>query len=319
MFDQNKITYNEDVLKDVFLPNNFIKSLIDKVRNFYFTNMENIDKINTTIITTSLHEREMNLEFIILHKDNKYFFVLSNDSYIRYEFFRTNILNTLSHELKTPLTIIKGYVQYVMKSLPEKNALMNIMSVILNETYRLEEIISELIEVSKFYSNSVIIKKDIFSVNSLVNMVINKFEPKIKSKGVSMSVEIQNNDFEIVADFEKMKYVISELIENSIKYGKDKIFLRCFEDTEGFYFEIADNGKGMSKEIIKNLFNLFIRTENELNRKIYGLGVGLFLVKKIVEAHGGEVYIKSKINRGTKVTIFIPRTFSAAASLFAGE
>ncbi|MCS6955768.1 MAG: ATP-binding protein, partial [Candidatus Calescibacterium sp.] len=79
------------------------------------------------------------------------------------------------------------------------------------------------------------------------------------------------------------------------------------------------NGKGMSKEIIKNLFNLFIRTENELNRKIYGLGVGLFLVKKIVEAHGGEVYIKSKINRGTKVTIFIPRTFSAAASLFAGE
>ncbi|MFN3478204.1 MAG: sensor histidine kinase [bacterium] len=241
-----------------------------------------------------------------------------NDNYLKYEFFRTNILNTLSHELKTPLTIIKGYIQYMIKFSKEDNVL-NIMNTMLNETYRLEEIISELIEVSKFYSNSVVIKRDVFSVNKLISMIVNKFEPKIKSKGMDIKVEISQEDFEMIADFEKIKYVVSELIENSVKYGKSKIILKSWEDYKGYYFEIIDNGIGMSKEVIKNVFNLFIRTENELNRKVYGLGVGLFLVKKIVEAHEGEIKIKSQVNKGTNVKIFIPKHFSKSSSLIAGK
>lgn len=317
-FEGDKVLYNEEVLKDVLLPNNFITNLVEKVKKFYHSNQDKIKKINSAIISEYLHEKEINLEFVIFSKDKKLFFVLSNDSYIRYEFLRINIINTLSHELKTPLTIIKGYIQYVMKILPNDNWMFGIISKILDETYRLEEVISELIEVSKFYSNSVILKKDVFYVSSLVNMIINKLSPKIKAKGIDVQVEIKHNDFEIIADFEKMKYVISELIENSIKYGKDKICLRCYENPEGFFFEVIDNGRGMPKDVIKNIFNLFIRTENELNRKIYGLGVGLFLVKKIVEAHNGKVDIKSKLNRGTTVKVFIPRSFSRSKSLFAG-
>lgn len=317
-FEDDTVNYNHEPLSDIVLPSDFIPNLIQKVKNFYNFNLSKINEIKKASITMLLHEREIVLEFIILNVDKKCYFILSNDSYIRYEFFRTNILNTLSHELKTPLTIIKGYIQYIMKSLPQSEILLNIMSVMLNETYRLEEIILELIEVSKFYSNSVVLKKDIFTVSNLVNMVVSKLEPKIKSKGIDFKVEIKNDDFDIVADFEKIKYVISELIENAIKYGKDKIILKLYEDKEGFYFDIIDNGNGMSKEVIDNIFNLFMRTENELNRKIYGLGVGLFLVKKIVEAHNGDVIIKSKLNKGTKVSVFIPRMFSKSDSLFSG-
>ena len=318
-FEGNKVIDNKSAFTDVVLPPEFFTSVVHKLKDYYSKNVNKITDYKKVVINEHIHGKSVDLEFVVISKKNKLFFILVNDNYVRYEFFRTSILNTLSHELKTPLTIIKGYIQYVMKSFANESNLSNIMATMLSETYRLEEIISELIEVSKFYSDNVMIRRDVFSVKSLINMVVNKFEPKIKSRDIRLEIEIVNDDFEVIADFEKIRYVISELIENSIKYGKDKIVIRAFEDFDGFYFEIIDNGRGMPREIQKNIFNLFVRTDNELNRKIYGLGVGLFLVKKIVEAHKGEVSIKSKVNKGTKVTIFIPRNFNPSHSLFAGK
>lgn len=318
-FEGNKVIDNEGSFADVVLPSEFFKSVVQKLKDYYSKNVNKINDFKKIVINEQIYGKSVDLEFVVISRKNKVFFILVNDNYVRYEFFRTSILNTLSHELKTPLTIIKGYIQYVMKSFSNESNLSNIMATMLSETYRLEEIISELIEVSKFYSDNVIIRKDVFSVKNLISMVVNKFEPKIKSRDIKLEIEIVSNDFEVIADFEKIRYVISELIENSIKYGKNRILIRTFEDFDGFYFEVIDNGRGMPKEIQKNIFNLFVRTDNELNRKIYGLGVGLFLVKKIVEAHKGEVIIKSKVNKGTKVTIFIPRNFSPSHSLFAGR
>ncbi len=323
-FKGNQVYYQESLLSDIVLPKNFILDVVNKVKDFYLSNRNRIENIDKVSIKINVYQKEISLEFTIIKKSDKYYFILLNDNYLRYEFFRTNILNTLSHELKTPLTIIKGYIQYMIKSLPtfEKDNLknlFNLLSTMLNETYRLEEIISELIEVSKFYSNSVIIKRDIFSVLKLMQMIKNKFEPKIKSKGFNFEIEIENGDFDIIADFEKIKYIISELIENSMKYGKNKILVRCYEDLNNYYFEVIDNGIGMSKEVIDNVFNLFMRTENELNRKVYGLGVGLFLVKKIVDAHNGKIEIKSKVNKGTSIKILLPKHFSKSESLFSGS
>lgn len=317
-FKKDKIFYNEDHFSDIVLPKDFISLLIEKVKNFYYSNKADLKKLKKIVININVYQKEIGLEFAIMSIEDSFYFVLLNDNYLRYEFFRTNILNTLSHELKTPLTIIKGYLQYIIKLAKDDNVI-NIMRTMLNETYRLEEIISELIEVSKFYSNSVVIRKDVFSVNKLMTMIASRFEPKIRAKGMIMNIEIKNGDFEIIADFEKIKYAISELIENSIKYGKSKIIVRCQEDHQGYYFEVSDNGIGMPKEVINNVFNLFVRTENELNRKVYGLGVGLFLVKKIVEAHEGKIFLKSKVNKGTSVKIFIPKCFSKAESLWAGK
>jgi len=305
-FSDKELFFNKDSFSDVFLPENFFEDIIKKLSDFYQSNKDRLDYISSFSINVLYYGKEIQLDFIVFLSEDKCYFVLNNDSIIRYEFFRTSILNTISHELKTPLTIIKGYLQYVIKILSREDKLLGIFSTMLNETYKLEEMIGELIEVSKFYSNSVIIKKDVFSLHSLIDMVVNKFRPKLKSKSINMILDIPQNDMSIVADFERIRYVLSELLENSIKYGRDQIILRFYYDGKGYYFEVLDNGIGMSKDVIDNIFYLFSRTNNELNRKIYGLGIGLFLVKKIVDAHNGEIKIESKINEGTKVSIFIP-------------
>ncbi|MEM3394370.1 MAG: HAMP domain-containing sensor histidine kinase, partial [Candidatus Methanomethylicia archaeon] len=255
-------------------------------------------------------------EFLIFRISNEYYFILINDSFIRDEFFRNSILNTLSHELKTPLTIIKGYVQYLLKSKDTEN-LYNTLETILSNTYRLEELIGELIEVSKFISDNVLIKDDVFSLKKLIEFVISKFKPKITNKNIKLILELElNDDDEIIADFEKIRYAFQEILENAYKYGKDKIIVKAYKDEKGFYIQVKDNGLGIKKEIINDIFYLFNRTNNELNRNVYGLGVGLFLVKKIIDSHKGKIIIKSKENRGTNVIIFIPFKLKKSNSKF---
>lgn len=317
--NNNELKYFNNFINSSFLPTNFNDRIISAVKNLY-TELIKIDLEELYFINKKIrlefYNKELDFEFLIFRISNEYYFILINDSFIRDEFFRNSILNTLSHELKTPLTIIKGYVQYLLKSKDTEN-LYNTLETILSNTYRLEELIGELIEVSKFISDNVLIKDDVFSLKKLIEFVISKFKPKITNKNIKLILELElNDDDEIIADFEKIRYAFQEILENAYKYGKDKIIVKAYKDEKGFYIQVKDNGLGIKKEIINDIFYLFNRTNNELNRNVYGLGVGLFLVKKIIDSHKGKIIIKSKENRGTNVIIFIPFKLKKSNSKF---
>ncbi len=319
VINENELKFFNNFINSSFIPTNFNDKIINAVKSIYNElikiNLKELHFINKKT-KIEFYNKEIDFEFLIFKISNEYYFVLVNDSFIRDEFFRISILNTLSHELKTPLTIIKGYVQYLLKSKDIQN-LYNSLETILSNTYRLEELIGELIEVSKFISDNILIKDDVFSLKKLIEFVVSKFKPKITNKNIELILDLNlNDDDEIVADFEKIRYAFQEILENAYKYGKDKIIIKAYKTKKGFYIQVKDNGNGIKKEIINDIFCLFNRTDNELNRNIYGLGVGLFLVKKIIDSHKGDIIIKSKENHGTTVIIFIPFKLKKSDSKF---
>jgi signal transduction histidine kinase len=315
--DELKVFNN--FINSAFLPANFNNEIINNVKEIYKellkSNLQEFCFVNKKL-KLNFYNKDIDFEFLVFKVGNEFYFILVNDGFIRDEFFRIAILNTLSHELKTPLTIIKGYIQYLLK-LKDTESFYNTLNVVLSNVYRLEELVSELIEVSKFISGNVLLKDDIFSLKKLIDFVISKFRSKISNKDIKLVLDINlDDDDEIIGDFEKIRYALLEVIENAYKYGKDKIIIKAYKDNKGFYIQVKDNGVGIRKEIISEIFHLFSRTNNELNRNVYGLGVGLFLVKKIIDSHNGEIIIKSKENKGTTVTIFIPFKLKKSDSKF---
>jgi signal transduction histidine kinase len=315
--DELKVFNN--FINSAFLPDNFNNEIVNNVKEIYNellkSNLQEFCFVNKKL-KLNFYNKDIDFEFLVFKVGNEFYFVLVNDGFIRDEFFRIAILNTLSHELKTPLTIIKGYIQYLLK-LKDTESFYNTLDIVLSNVYRLEELVSELIEVSKFISGNVLLKDDIFSLKKLIDFVISKFRSKITNKDIKLVLDINlDDDDEIIGDFEKIRYALQEIIENAYKYGKDKIIIKAYKDNKGFYIQVKDNGVGIRKEIISEIFHLFSRTNNELNRNVYGLGVGLFLVKKIIDSHNGEIIIKSKENKGTTVTIFIPFKLKKSDSKF---
>jgi signal transduction histidine kinase len=315
--DELKVFNN--FINSAFLPANFDNEIVNNVKEIYNellkSNLQEFNFVNKKL-KLNFYNKDIDFEFLVFRVGNEFYFILVNDGFIRDEFFRIAILNTLSHELKTPLTIIKGYIQYLLK-LKDTESFYNTLDIVLSNVYRLEELVSELIEVSKFISGNVLLKDDIFSLKKLIDFVISKFRSKISNKNIKLVLDINlDDDDEIIGDFEKIRYALQEIIENAYKYGKDKIIIKAYKDNKGFYIQVKDNGVGIKKEIINEIFHLFSRTNNELNRNVYGLGVGLFLVKKIIDSHNGEIIIKSKENKGTTVTIFIPFKLKKSDSKF---
>jgi signal transduction histidine kinase len=310
-------------INSAFLPDNFTNKIVNNVKQIYNdllrSDLQEFCFLNKKL-KLNFYNKDIDFEFLVFKLGDEFYFILVNDGFIRDEFFRIAILNTLSHELKTPLTIIKGYIQYLLKLkdiLKDSESFYNILNIVLSNVYRLEELVSELIEVSKFISGNVLLKDDIFSLKKLIDFVISKFRSKISNKNIKLVLDINlDGDDEIIGDFEKIRYALQEIIENAYKYGKDKIIIKAYKDNKGFYIQVKDNGVGIKKDIIGEIFHLFSRTNNELNRNVYGLGVGLFLVKKIIDSHNGKIIIKSKENKGTTVTIFIPFKLKKAGSRF---
>jgi len=316
---EDELRVFNNFINSAFLPANFNNEIVNNVKEIYKellkSNLQEFCFVNKKL-KLNFYNKDIDFEFLVFKVGNEFYFILVNDGFIRDEFFRIAILNTLSHELKTPLTIIKGYIQYLLK-LKDTENFYNTLNIVLSNVYRLEELVSELIEVSKFISGNVLLKDDIFSLKKLIDFVISKFRSKISNKDIKLVLDINlDDDYEIIGDFEKIRYALQEIIENAYKYGKDKIIIKAYKDNKGFYIQVKDNGVGIKKEIIGEIFHLFSRTNNELNRNVYGLGVGLFLVKKIIDSHNGEIIIKSKENKGTTVTIFIPFKLKKSDSKF---
>jgi signal transduction histidine kinase len=315
---EDELNVFNNFINSAFLPANFNNEIVNNVREIYNellkSNLQEFCFVNKKL-KLNFYNKDIDFEFLVFRVGSEFYFILVNDGFIRDEFFRISILNTLSHELKTPLTIIKGYIQYLLR-LKDTENFYNTLNIVLSNVYRLEELVSELIEVSKFISGNVLLKDDIFSLRKLIDFVISKFRPKISNKDIKLVLDINLDDDEIIGDFEKIRYALQEIIENAYKYGKDKIIIKAYKDNKGFYIQVKDNGVGIKKEIISEIFHLFSRTNNELNRNVYGLGVGLFLVKKIIDSHNGKIIIKSKENKGTTVTIFIPFKLKKSDSKF---
>jgi len=210
---------------------------------------------------------------------------------------------SVSHELKTPLTTLQCYLEGKLDGVLElDNDSINTM---LQEIDRLKGLVESMEDSAFDYKDNLNIQR--IDVTDFIFLINTTFQNRCLSNGINLKIKNHNLQ-EFYADKEKITQVINNLIENAIKYSKEApcINITFFRENNYNCISIADNGMGISKEDLPYIFERFYRGEKSRSRKTGGLGIGLAIVKIILDAHDGLIDAKSKLSEGSQFTIKIP-------------
>ena len=216
------------------------------------------------------------------------------------------LLSNISHDLRTPLTAIKGYVEGIrdgVASSPEK--LDKYIRTIYNKTMDMDRLLDELTFYTKIDTNRIPYNFAKINVNEYFGDCVEEVGLDMETRGIEFSYQTNVADSVcVIADPEQMKRVINNIIGNSLKYLDKKpgrISIEIRDQGDFILTSIEDNGSGIAKQDLPKIFDRFYRTDASRNSSRGGSGIGLSIVKKIIEDHGGRVWARSEPGKGTKI------------------
>ncbi len=226
------------------------------------------------------------------------------------EDFQHEILANVTHDLKTPLTMIKAYASMIKEiSGDNKDKREKHLQVIIDEADRLTGLVNDVLNVSKLSSNIAELNLKVFNLTELLYAIINKFGYLQETQGYSFMLDI-DRDLYTRADAEKISQVIYNLLGNAANYtGADKtVYISLKENIEEkrIKFSVRDTGKGIKEEDLKEIWNRFYRVKENHNRPVKGTGLGLNIVKAILENHSFDFGVDSKVNGGSTFWVDFP-------------
>lgn len=226
--------------------------------------------------------------------------------------YRKEFLQNLSHEIKTPIFAIQGYIDTLLNGASEnpeiakkflENASRNVS--------RMVHLVSDLDEITKLESGQQAMRKQNFFIQDLIKEIYETLAQKANEKNIKLSIKKGcEQPVEVFADKEKISRVLINLVDNAIKYGKPGGVV-----TSGFYktdeqhvlVEVTDNGIGIKEEHLPRIFERFYRTDTGRSRNVGGTGLGLAICKHIIEAHGQNIHVRSKTDVGTTIGFTLNR------------
>ncbi len=220
------------------------------------------------------------------------------------EAFRKEFLQNLSHELKTPIFAIQGYVDTLLNGALEKPEVnRKFLSSTSRNIDRLVNLLNDLDEISKLESGEQLLYKENFVIQDLIKEVYETLSIKAEENNIRLTIKKGCEvPLTVFADKEKIRQVLINLVENAIKYGKKNGLIEASAykiDGKLILIEIGDDGAGIAEEHLKRIFERFYRTDQARSRKIGGSGLGLSICKHIVEAHGQTIHVRSSLDVGS--------------------
>lgn len=223
---------------------------------------------------------------------------------------KSNFVANVSHELRTPLTHLRGYLDLMddgtLGELSEDQRLA--LDVMLRSESRLEQLIDELIQFSLSSSEQLILDLQMVDFGKLVSLAIPKMAVKAQNSGLALEMELADQLPLVKIDQDKFTWVVMELLDNSIKFtprgGRVKIAVR--QDSQDLCCTVVDNGIGIPQDRLAEIFTPFHQLDSSVTRRYGGVGLGLALVNKIMEAHGGKIDVQSVEGKGTKFEFRLP-------------
>lgn len=234
----------------------------------------------------------------------------STDEKIFAEKQNRELVSNISHDLKTPITAIKGYVEGIMDGVADSPEKMDkYIRTIYNKANDMDRLINELTVYSGIDSNRIPYHFHKINVAEYFGDCIEEVGLDLESKNIELEYSnLVSQDTMIIADPEQMKRVINNVIGNSLKYmdkPKGKIDIRLLDEVDSVRIELEDNGKGIAAKDLPQIFERFYRTDASRNSSQGGSGIGLSIVKKIIEDHGGYIWATSKEGEGTCIHFVI--------------
>ncbi|MFA6260251.1 MAG: ATP-binding protein [Bacteroidia bacterium] len=219
--------------------------------------------------------------------------------------FRKEFLGNVSHELKTPIFNIQGYLHTLIDGAlndPEVN--MRFLSKAAKSVDRLSDLVADLLAISQLESGELVMEFERFDVNTLLKDVYEQLEVRAKERGTGLLIrDGSNKPFWVSADKYRIRQVLVNLVNNAIKYGKENgtVTATYFDMDENILVEISDDGEGISQEHLSRIFERFYRVDKSRSRESGpgGTGLGLAIVKHIIEAHNQTIHVRSSPGIGT--------------------
>ena len=271
-----------------------IYQFVDSIHKNPSDKLEKIYSENRSMLCSSSYLKETDEIVFILHDTTEL---------QQLETIKKDLILNVSHELRTPLTSIKGFLETLEDELENDHAYY--IQVIKRNTDRLIHIVNDLLILAKLEHSQKLEYEEIDLAELFDNMSL-LFENKIKEKNISLLKEIDSNLPKLQADRFKLEQVLINLIDNAIKYTDiGTVKLKAYFDKK-FYLEVSDSGRGIPQKHLDRLFERFYVVDKSRSRKLGGSGLGLSIVKHIVQLHNGEIKVTSEIGKGTVFTVILP-------------
>ena len=228
------------------------------------------------------------------------------------ENYRREFLGNISHELKTPLFTIQGYILTLLEgAMKDKKVREKYIIRAAKGVDRLISIVKDLDLITQFESGIKTVDKSKFNIYELVDNVFELMEFEAEKNNISLQTEKdENNPNYVYADKERIIQVLTNLVVNSIKYGTENGFTKVVvenSDNENLLIKVIDNGEGIEEEHLPRLFERFYRIDKNRSRKKGGSGLGLSIVKHIIEAHNQQIFVKSEVGVGTEFSFTLSK------------
>ena len=231
---------------------------------------------------------------------------------------KSDFVSAVSHELRTPLTSIKGYASILMAGkvgdIPEQ--VKERLEKINKHSDNLVKLINDLLDISRIESERAEMKLQLYNIAPLVENIRDLLAPQMKDKNIQFVTELANNTPQVLVDSSQIERVFINLLSNAVKFTPQNgtITIRAKVQKDDVLFEVADTGIGLAEGDQTKIFDEFYRVDNTINETAKGTGLGLTLVKNIVEAHHGKIWVTSKLNAGTTFhfTLPVPKAKEAA-------
>ena len=226
------------------------------------------------------------------------------------EQYRKDYVGNISHELKTPLTSVQGYIHTLLEDVESPTLRRRFLEKAANNTERLIQIVNDLETITKIESGNIIIEFQTFNLKQLLEEVIDDLTFMTSEKQLKIQfIDGNISSYLALGDKESIRQVLNNLVINSIKYGKDNgnTTIKLYDMVDDFLIEINDNGLGIDSKHLPHIFDRFYRIDKSRNRNIGGSGLGLSIVKHIIEAHGQAITVVSELDKGTRFTFSLSK------------
>ncbi len=223
---------------------------------------------------------------------------------LRIETDKNTFISMISHEIKTPLTVISGYLEAIHDGILNPEEISDSLEIIYRETNRLTKLTKEIVTQTSNKDLRLYLEATIFKLKPLLEESIQLSQVNTK-KSIQITLAC-DDDITLYADENKIKQVLANLMSNAIKYTNSpvKISISCFVKEDFLCLQIQDNGYGIKKSDLDRIFENYYRVRN--TEQIEGNGLGLSIVKKLIELHNGKIEITSELKKGTTVTMWFP-------------
>lgn len=223
---------------------------------------------------------------------------------------RTDFMNNMTHELKTPVSTISLAAQMLNdESVPKTPTMVGHLSkTIKDETKRLSQQIEKVLQMSIFEKESSALKLQEMDINEMILTIAGTFAIKVENTGGDIQTELYAENATALVDEIHFTNIIYNLMDNAVKYSKGPLILRLktWNEKNKLMISIEDNGIGIKKSNLKSIFDKFYRVPTGSIHNVKGFGLGLAYVKKVVTDHGGTIKVESELDKGTKFIISIP-------------